>query len=96
MPRHDPIDYAGLIRLLADTETGLAEWDREAVDALEGREVIFDTGSYRASFTAEAFLFSFSLPNFYFHTVTAYDILRAEGVPIGKRDYLGEMRTKLG
>ena len=96
MPRHDPIDYPGLIRLLADTETGLAEWDREAVDALEGREVIFDTGSYGASFTAEAFLFSFSLPNFYFHAVTAYDILRAEGVPIGKRDYLGEMRTKLG
>jgi len=96
MPPQHPIDYPGLMRLLAETETGLMEWDREEVNALEGREVIFDTGSYRTSFTAEAFLFSFSLPNFYFHAVTAYDILRTKGVPIGKRDYLGQTRTKIG
>ena len=37
---------------------------------------------------------SFSLPNFHFHATTAYDILRMKGVPIGKRDYLGQMRMK--
>jgi hypothetical protein len=31
------------------------------------------------------------LPNFYFHTTTAYDILRHNGVVIGKRDFLGEV-----
>jgi hypothetical protein len=31
----------------------------------------------------------FALPNFFFHVATAYDILRKEGVPIGKLDYLG-------
>jgi uncharacterized protein len=31
----------------------------------------------------------FSLPNFYFHATTAYDILRACGVPLGKRDFIG-------
>lgn len=31
----------------------------------------------------------FAIPNFYFHFVTAYDILRAQGVPVGKRHYLG-------
>jgi len=34
------------------------------------------------------YLRDWSLPNFYFHVVTAYDILRANGAPIGKRDYL--------
>ncbi|TAK98379.1 MAG: DUF1993 domain-containing protein [Rhodospirillaceae bacterium] len=94
MPKHDPLDYAGLQSILADAETAVRGWTRETVNALEGREVILNFGN-PVSFTAEAFLFSFSLPNFYFHAVTAYDILRAKGVPVGKRDYLGRTRTKL-
>ncbi len=47
----------------------------------------------RHNFTPETFLLSFALPNFYFHAVTAYDILRAHGVPLGKRDYEGRLRT---
>jgi hypothetical protein len=35
------------------------------------------------------YLRNWALPNFYFHVVTAYDILRHNGVEIGKRDYLG-------
>jgi hypothetical protein len=35
---------------------------------------------------------SFSLPNFYFHATTTYDVLRMKGVPLGKRDYIGAMR----
>ena len=38
--------------------------------------------------TGEAYVNDFLLPNFYFHLVTAYDILRMMGVPIGKRDYM--------
>jgi hypothetical protein len=45
-------------------------------------------------FTAQEFLMSFSLPNFYFHAATAYDILRFKGVPLGKRDFLGRLRLK--
>lgn len=48
------------------------------------------------AFTAETFLLSFSLPNFHFHAVTAYDILRTRAVPIGKRDYEGRLRTNTG
>jgi uncharacterized protein len=47
------------------------------------------------AFTSETFLLSFSLPNFHFHAVTAYDILRSRGVPLGKRDYEGRLRTRL-
>jgi hypothetical protein len=46
------------------------------------------------AFTSEIFLLSFSLPNFHFHAVTAYDILRTRGVPLGKRDYEGRLRTR--
>ena len=96
MPSRDRVGYSGMQDLLAEAESALAGLTREAVDALEGREVVLDRGAgSRTTFTAEAFLTSFSLPNFYFHAVTAYDILRAKGVPIGKRDYLTGLRTKL-
>jgi hypothetical protein len=43
-------------------------------------------------FSTESFLLSFSLPNFYFHATTTYSILRHHGVPLGKLDYLGNLR----
>jgi hypothetical protein len=45
-------------------------------------------------FTAQGFLLSFALPQFYFHVATAYDILRHKGVSIGKRDFLGRIQLK--
>jgi hypothetical protein len=64
------------------------------VNGHEGSEVIFEFRDRRLPFTALGFLTSFSLPNFYFHATTAYDILRSRGVPVGKRDYLGQLRLK--
>jgi uncharacterized protein len=54
----------------------------------------FAIGETRMEFTAEDFLLSFSMPNFYFHATTAYDLLRARGIQIGKRDFLGRPRIK--
>ena len=48
-------------------------------------------GSTKIPFTAQNFALSFSLPNFYFHATTAYDILRMKGVKLGKMDFLGAM-----
>ena len=50
-------------------------------------------GERRIPFLAEGFLLSLSLPNFYFHAATAYDILRFKGAPLGKRDFIGQIRT---
>ena len=55
---------------------------------------MFQAGERKLPFTAEGFLMSFSLPNFYFHATTAYGILRHKGVPLGKRDFMGRMRMK--
>jgi len=89
-----PYDYAGLQGLIAQTREALSAWTPEAVNALGGRDVVFHVGERQMPFTAEGFLMSFSLPNFYFHATTAYDILRTNGVPLGKRNYLGQMRMK--
>jgi hypothetical protein len=43
------------------------------------------------SLRANDYLFARQIPNFYFHVVTAYDILRHGGVDVGKNDYLGEL-----
>jgi hypothetical protein len=64
------------------------------INALEGRDMRFEFRDRVMPFTAENFLLSFSLPNFYFHATTAYDILRHNGVPLAKRDYMGIPRLK--
>ena len=66
----------------------------DEVNACAGKDVIFSVGDRKLPFTAEGFLQTFSLPNFFFHATTAYDILRSKGVPIGKRDFLGKMKMK--
>jgi hypothetical protein len=85
-------DYAGLQKLVSDARASLEAIKPDEVNAIEGKDVIFSVGDRKVPFKAEGFLMSFSLPNFYFHATTAYDILRQKGVPLGKRDYLGRMR----
>lgn len=88
-----PPDYAGLQAHVAEARSALAQCTREEIDALLGRELSFQPGSTRMRFTVENFLLSFSVPNLHFHATTAYDILRTQNVPLGKRDYLGQMRV---
>lgn len=91
-PRGD-LDYAGLQQLVADATTGLQAISEEEVNAMEGKSMKFQMGEFEIPFTAENFILTFSLPNFYFHATTAYDILRVAGTPLGKMDFLGQMRV---
>jgi hypothetical protein len=61
----------------------------EQVDGSEEREIVIKRGDTELRFTGLQFLLGRALPNFYFHVTTAYDILRHNGVELGKRDYLG-------
>jgi uncharacterized protein len=88
------IDYAGLQAQVKDARDELAALTPDAVNGLVGRDVTFKLGDRSLPFTAEGFLMSFSLPNFYFHATTAYDILRHKGVPLGKRDFMGRLKLK--
>jgi hypothetical protein len=89
-----PYGYAGLQGLVAQAREALSAWTPEAVNGLAGKDVVFALGDHKLPFTAEGFLMSFSLPNFYFHATTAYDILRTNGVPLGKRDFIGRLNLK--
>ena len=89
-----PADFAGLRAQLAETSAGLAALTPAEVDGFVGKDVAFVFGERRMPYLAEDFLLSFSLPNLYFHAATAYDILRSQGVPLGKRDFLGVPRFK--
>ena len=89
-----PHDYPALQKLVADAREALGKLTPAEVNALEGKDVLFDMGRMKAPFVAEKFILSFSLPNFYFHAATAYDILRMKGAPLGKRDFMGQLRLK--
>lgn len=89
---YESYDYAGLQGVLGDALEALGGLDRAAVDALAGGQVVFRIGDREMPFTTENFALCFSLPNFYFHATTTYDLLRSKGVPIGKRDFMGQMR----
>jgi hypothetical protein len=95
-PPHDlpNSDYAALRAAIDDAINTMEELTPGEINAREGAEVIFRTGGGDLRFSAEGFLLSFSLPNLHFHATTAYDILRALGVKLGKKDYLGALRTK--
>jgi len=88
--------FAELQAMVRRAETALAAFAPDEVNRCAGRELDLQIGPRRLAFTAETFILSFSLPNFHFHAVTAYDILRMRGVPIGKRDYEGTLRTRSG
>jgi len=83
--------YPELQALVAEALAGVTSFDN--VEALAEKSMVFALGEMEMPFTNENFLMSFSLPNFYFHVTTTYDLLRMKGVPLSKRDYLGAMRT---
>jgi hypothetical protein len=75
---------------IARTIDYVKSFPAETIDASAGKDVTFPIGPQQTmTLKGAQFLLGFGLPNFYFHTATAYDILRHAGVELGKRDFLG-------
>ncbi|MDE2406097.1 MAG: DUF1993 domain-containing protein [Sphingomonadales bacterium] len=89
-----PADFAGLRALLQAALAKVEAAGRDELDSRVGAETLFRFPGHEMRFTTEDFLTSFSLPNFYFHASAAYAILRMKGVPIGKLDFLGQIRAR--
>lgn len=54
------------------------------------REIVTQAGTPKEKrFTGQSYLLNYGLPHFFFHTTTAYAILRHNGVEVGKKDYIG-------
>jgi hypothetical protein len=62
-----------------------------AIDGGEDRIVTLKVAGNEMSFTGADYLVRWVNPNFFFHLTTAYALLRHNGLPIGKRDYLGSV-----
>lgn len=61
----------------------------DQVDGTDGKSVTVKAGDRELTFTGLDLVLKRSMPNFYFHCTTAYDILRHNGVDLGKRDFMG-------
>ena len=80
---------AELAARVENTITWLNAIKPEQVDGTEGKSVTVKMGDRETNFTGLDLLLKRSLPNFYFHATTAYDILRHNGLEIGKRNFMG-------
>lgn len=87
-------DYDGLQGHARDALAEIQKVTPEEMAGLAEGNVTFQAGETTLPFTTENFFLSFAVPHFYFHTTTAYDLLRTNGVPVGKLDYLGQPRTR--
>jgi hypothetical protein len=59
------------------------------IDGCEEKPILLKFPGGEISFVGQTFLLNFTLPNVFFHVTTAYDILRHNGVALGKADFLG-------
>jgi hypothetical protein len=82
--------FAALAEYLDTTIAYVESADRALIDASETREFTTPMGpKVTVDFTGRSYTTGFAFPNFLFHVVTAYNILRHNGIEVGKRDYLG-------
>jgi hypothetical protein len=82
--------FAELKQRLANTIKYLNDFKSSQFEGVDSRDVSFPVGPGKTmTLRGQQFLSHFAFPNFYFHAVTAHDILRHNGVEIGKRDFLG-------
>ena len=74
---------------IANTIAFMASVPASAFDGAEGRKVTIKQGGQDRVLDAADYFYSVAIPNFYFHMTTAHGILRANGVAVGKSDFIG-------
>jgi len=85
---------ADLRARIAKTIAVLEGARREDFDGQEDKPVEIWTPKAALLFNGKSYIFEFAIPNFFFHVTTAYALLRKEGVPLGKVDYIGAIETR--
>jgi hypothetical protein len=82
--------FDDLKALIAKTVEVVKSVDDKKMEGAEDRDITFPAGDRKITLKGADYLLHFSMPNFYFHVTTAYDILRSNGLAIGKDDFMGE------
>ncbi|MFM0716939.1 DUF1993 domain-containing protein [Paraburkholderia strydomiana] len=93
-PKYEDVEqtFDELQARLQKTIDYLKEFTAAQIDGSEERPITLKMRTGPIEFTGLSYLLGFVLPNFYFHVTTAYDILRHNGVELGKLDYLGGIK----
>ena len=91
IPKHEDTEttIAELKARIAKTLDFIQSVSAAKIDGSEEREVVLKMRSGEVKFNGLQYLMGHAYPNFYFHCTTAYNILRANGVELGKRDFIG-------
>lgn len=91
-PKYDDaeVTFADLQALIAKALAFIGTLTPAQINGNEEIEIVLRPGTDKEKrFTGQSYLLSYSLPQFFFHVTTAYDLLRHNGIEIGKRDYMG-------
>jgi len=78
-----------LLARIAKTVAFVQSVSAEKIDGSEDKAITLKLRNQEVSFLGQPYLLNFVLPNFYFHITTTYTILRHNGMPLGKMDFLG-------
>jgi uncharacterized protein len=91
VPRFEDVEksFEELQQRLKRVAEFVGRFDAATIDGSEEREISLPLGAHTLTFSGQMYLLNFALPNFYFHSTTAYAILRHNGVGLGKRDFIG-------
>ncbi len=92
VPKHDDTEqsFADLQARIASVLAFLKGLDNTQFDAAATREVVSQAGTPKEKrFSGQVYLLNYGMPHLYFHVTTAYNILRHNGVEVGKKDYVG-------
>ena len=92
VPKFDDneLTFADLQARITTVLTFIEGLDAAKFDEAATREIITQAGTPKEKrFTGQSYLLNYGLPHFFFHTTTAYAILRHNGVEVGKKDFIG-------
>lgn len=81
--------FPELLTRIKNTIAFLESLPAEKINGTEDKEIVLQAGSNEFKFTGRNYVSLWALPNLYFHVTTTYNILRHNGLDIGKMDFLG-------
>jgi len=92
IPKHEDTEqtFAELKARIAKTLDFVESISAAKIDGTEDKEIVLQMRSGERRFKGMQYLLGHAYPNFYFHVTTAYNILRHNGVDVGKADFIGK------
>jgi hypothetical protein len=93
IPKYDDVEqtFPELRARIAKTVDYVLSIPAAKIDGAADRDIQMKAGGKDVTWKAAQYLLGHAYPNFYFHCTTAYNILRHNGVEIGKRDFIGQV-----